>query len=143
VVHSPSCGEEHEKRTAECRDRSVSFSEHHRGRARITVASPTGIELAWMAAFLCHTIWCAPKTPARTASKLSLIGPSERATTASGQDQRLTKSDSDKGAAIIPIDAQPLGTHGFGRAAGRYDREDFRPSSIGRTRSGLWELPRP
>jgi hypothetical protein len=33
--------------------------------------------------------------------------------------------------------------HGFGRAAGRYDREDFRPSSIGRTRSGLWEPPRP
>ena len=31
VVHSPSCGEEHEKRTAECRDDSVSFSEHHRG----------------------------------------------------------------------------------------------------------------
>jgi hypothetical protein len=63
--------------------------------------------------------------------------------TASGQGQRLTKSDSDKGAAIIPIDAQPLGMDGFGRAAGRYDREDFRPSSIGRTRSGLWEPPRP
>ena len=31
VVHSPSCGEEHEKRTAECRDGSVSFSEHRRG----------------------------------------------------------------------------------------------------------------
>jgi predicted RNA-binding Zn-ribbon protein involved in translation (DUF1610 family) len=31
LVHSPSCGEEHEKRTAECRDGSVSFSEHHRG----------------------------------------------------------------------------------------------------------------
>jgi predicted RNA-binding Zn-ribbon protein involved in translation (DUF1610 family) len=30
-VHSPSCGEEHEKRTAECRDGSVSYSEHHRG----------------------------------------------------------------------------------------------------------------
>ena len=29
---------------------------------------------------------------------------------------------------IIPIDAQPLGTNGFGRAAGREDdREDFRP----------------
>jgi hypothetical protein len=52
-------------------------------------------------------------------------------------------SDSNKGAAIIPIDAQPLGTTGFGRAAGRYDREDFRPSSIGRTRSGLRESPRP
>src|ERR1700750_822227 len=47
---------------------------------------------------------------------------SERATTASGQVQRLTKSDSDKGAAIIPIDAQLLGTNGFGRASGRYDR---------------------
>jgi predicted RNA-binding Zn-ribbon protein involved in translation (DUF1610 family) len=31
VVHSPSCGKEPEKRTAECRDGSVSFSEHHRG----------------------------------------------------------------------------------------------------------------
>lgn len=31
VVHSPSCGEEHQKRTAECRDGSVSYSEHHRG----------------------------------------------------------------------------------------------------------------
>jgi hypothetical protein len=31
VVHSPSCGQEHEKRTAECRDGSVSFSEHHSG----------------------------------------------------------------------------------------------------------------
>jgi predicted RNA-binding Zn-ribbon protein involved in translation (DUF1610 family) len=28
LVHSPSCGEEHQKRTAECRDGSVSFSEH-------------------------------------------------------------------------------------------------------------------
>ena len=31
VVHSPSCGEEHQKRTAECRDGRVSFSEHDRG----------------------------------------------------------------------------------------------------------------
>jgi predicted RNA-binding Zn-ribbon protein involved in translation (DUF1610 family) len=31
VVHSPSCGEEHEKRTAECRDGSVSFSGHYCG----------------------------------------------------------------------------------------------------------------
>ena len=31
LVHSPSCGEEHEKRTAECRDGSVSYSKHHRG----------------------------------------------------------------------------------------------------------------
>jgi predicted RNA-binding Zn-ribbon protein involved in translation (DUF1610 family) len=30
-VHSPSCGEERQRRTAECRDGSVSFSEHHRG----------------------------------------------------------------------------------------------------------------
>jgi hypothetical protein len=43
-------------------------------------------------------------------SKLSLIrASSQRATSASGQGQRLTKSDSDKGAANIPIDAQPLG----------------------------------
>jgi hypothetical protein len=35
--------------------------------------------------------------------------------------------------------------NGFGRAAERYDghdREDFRPSSIGRTHSRLWEPPR-
>ena len=31
LVHSPSCGAEHEKRTAGCRDGSVSYSEHHRG----------------------------------------------------------------------------------------------------------------
>jgi hypothetical protein len=31
VVHSPSCGEEHGKPTADCRDGSVSFSEHHQG----------------------------------------------------------------------------------------------------------------
>ena len=31
LVHSPSCGEERQKRAAECRDGSVSFSEHHRG----------------------------------------------------------------------------------------------------------------
>jgi len=40
LVHSPSCGQEHEKRTAECRDGSVSFSEHHLGNARTTAASP-------------------------------------------------------------------------------------------------------
>ena len=37
-------------------------------------------------------------------------------------DQRVTLGP----LAIIPIDAQPLGTNGFGRAAGRNDREDFR-----------------
>jgi predicted RNA-binding Zn-ribbon protein involved in translation (DUF1610 family) len=31
LVHSPSCGQEHLRRTAECRDGSVSFSEHHPG----------------------------------------------------------------------------------------------------------------
>jgi hypothetical protein len=113
------------------------------GRARITVASPTGIELAWMAAFLCHTIGARLRhRPHSIQAELDQAS-SEQPTPASGQDQRLTKSDSDKGAAIIPIDAQPLGTTGFGRAAGRYDREDFRPSSIGRTRSGLREPPRP
>jgi hypothetical protein len=30
-VHSPSCGEERQKRTTECSDGSVSFSEHPRG----------------------------------------------------------------------------------------------------------------
>lgn len=31
LVHSPSCSEEHQRRTAECRDGSISYSEHHRG----------------------------------------------------------------------------------------------------------------
>jgi hypothetical protein len=111
------------------------------GRARITVASPTGIELAGWRPFSAIRLARA-RRPQSVQAELEQAS-SEQATTASGQDQHLTRSDSDKGAAIIPIDAQPLGTHGFGRAAGRYDREDFRPSSIGRTRSGLWEPPRP
>lgn len=58
-----------------------------------------------------------PKTSCR-ATELSLIRlDPARPRQASGQDQRLTKSHSDKGAAIIPIDAQLLGTSGFGRAA--------------------------
>jgi hypothetical protein len=31
LVHSPSCGEEPQRHTADCRDGSVSFSEHHSG----------------------------------------------------------------------------------------------------------------
>ncbi len=31
LVHSPSCGQEHLRPTADCRDGSVSFSEHRRG----------------------------------------------------------------------------------------------------------------
>jgi Protein of unknown function (DUF3761) len=31
VVHSPSCGTEPDHKTADCRDGSVSHSEHHRG----------------------------------------------------------------------------------------------------------------
>jgi predicted RNA-binding Zn-ribbon protein involved in translation (DUF1610 family) len=31
VVHSPSCGSEHLRRAAICRDGSVSYSEHHSG----------------------------------------------------------------------------------------------------------------
>ena len=74
----------------------------------ITVASPTGIELAWMAAFLSHTIGARlRRRPESVQAELDRVS-SERATPASGQDQRLTRSDSDKGAAIIPIDAQPL-----------------------------------
>ena len=34
VVHSPSCGEEHEKRTAECRDRARDRDPDHRFNAR-------------------------------------------------------------------------------------------------------------
>ena len=31
LVHSPSCGKEHLRPTAQCRDGSISYSEHHRG----------------------------------------------------------------------------------------------------------------
>ncbi len=31
LVHSPSCGNEHLRPTAGCRDGSISYSEHHRG----------------------------------------------------------------------------------------------------------------
>jgi hypothetical protein len=31
IVHSPSCGSEHQRQTAVCRDGSVSYSEHHSG----------------------------------------------------------------------------------------------------------------
>ena len=82
-----------------------------------------------------------PEPPPAERPSFSSISLIQAATTASGEGQRLTNSDSD--AAIIPIDAQSLGKNGFGRADGRYDREDFRPSSIGRTRSGLREPPRP
>jgi Protein of unknown function (DUF3761) len=44
VVHAPSCDEEHEQRTAECRDGRLSFSEHPSEHARITVEWNTGIE---------------------------------------------------------------------------------------------------
>jgi predicted RNA-binding Zn-ribbon protein involved in translation (DUF1610 family) len=44
VVHSPSCGEEHQKRTAECRDGSLSFQNTTVGRARSMAASRTGIK---------------------------------------------------------------------------------------------------
>jgi hypothetical protein len=61
------------------------------GRARITVASPTGIELARMAAFLCHTIGARLRQrPQSVAVELNQL-PSEQAATASGQDQHLTK----------------------------------------------------
>jgi hypothetical protein len=49
VVHSASCGEEKSFRhTAECRDGSTSFSEHHRAPARTTMESRIGTE--WPAA---------------------------------------------------------------------------------------------
>jgi Protein of unknown function (DUF3761) len=37
LVHSPSCGEEPQKPTAECRDGSVSFSEHHTGTSSVAL----------------------------------------------------------------------------------------------------------
>jgi hypothetical protein len=45
VVHSPSCGNEPEKHTAECRDGSTSFSEHHRGTCSYHGGVPLG--LSW------------------------------------------------------------------------------------------------
>jgi hypothetical protein len=55
AVHSPSCGEEPEKRRNAAMAVSA-FQSTIVGRARITVASPTGIEPARMAGFLFHTI---------------------------------------------------------------------------------------
>lgn len=77
------------------------------GRAPFTAESPIGIELARTAGFHCHTIGARlRRRPQSVQAELDQAS-SEQATTASGQDQRLTKSDSDKGAAIIPIDALP------------------------------------
>ena len=130
VVHSPSCDEEHEKRAAEVpRWQRQLFGTPSGDVLASRRRCPLGLSWHGCRSFFAVRL----KSQARFAEGI----------TASGQRQRLTKSDLDKGAAIIPIDAQPLGTNGFGRAAGRYDREDFRPSSIGRTRSGLWEPPRP
>jgi hypothetical protein len=46
VLHSPSCGQEHEKRTAEWRDGSVSFRSITAGPALTTAAWRTGIDSA-------------------------------------------------------------------------------------------------
>jgi hypothetical protein len=73
------------------------------GRARFMAVSRTGIELARMAGVLCRTS-LRPQSVRASAQLAS----SRQATTASGRGQRLTNGDSDKGAAIIPIDAQPL-----------------------------------
>jgi hypothetical protein len=74
--------------------------------ARITAASPTGIKAGTDGGLSLPEIGTGPENIQAELNRAS----SEQATTASGQDQRLTKNDSDKGAAIIPIDAQPLGT---------------------------------
>jgi hypothetical protein len=64
-------------------------------------------------------------------------------TTVPGQDQLLACESLGPGRGDYPIDAQPHGSNGFGRATVRNDREDFRLSSIGRTRSGLREVAAP
>ena len=64
-------------------------------------------------------------------------------TTVPGQDWLLACESLGPGRGDYPIDAQPHGSNGFGRATVRNDREDFRPSSIGRTRSGLREVAAP
>jgi hypothetical protein len=46
VLHSPSCGQEHEKRTAECRDGALAFRSITAGPARTTAAWRTGIDPA-------------------------------------------------------------------------------------------------
>ena len=74
--------------------------------ARITAASPTGIKAGTDGGLSLPEIGTGPENIQAELNRAS----SEQATTASGQDQRITKNDSDKGAAIIPIDAQPLGT---------------------------------
>jgi hypothetical protein len=74
--------------------------------ARITAASPAGIKAGTDGGLSLPEIGTGPESVQAELNRAS----SEQATTASGQDQRITKNDSDKGAAIIPIDAQPLGT---------------------------------
>src|SRR5580698_1495548 len=64
-------------------------------------------------------------------------------TTVPGQDWLLACESLGPGRGDYPIDAQPHGSNGFGRATVRNDREDFRLSSIGRTRSGLREVAAP
>jgi hypothetical protein len=60
---------------------------------------PTGIELARIAAFLCRTI--SARLERRPQSVQADRASFTQVVTASGQDHRLTKSDSDKGAATI------------------------------------------
>ena len=87
---------------------------------------------------------CTPASTPRFCDRatIDLLIQASRDSPGSGStlNQRVTRT---RGAAILPIDAQPPGTDGFGRAAGLNDREDFRQSSIGRTRSGLREPPGP
>ena len=59
-----------------------------------------------------------------------MSSPRSARTTASGQGHHLQETDLDQGAAIIPIDAQPRGISGFGRAAARDDREDSDPPPL-------------
>ena len=71
VLHSPSCGQGHEKRTAECRDGSVSFSEDHRGPARTRGRGALGLTLPLGARSSLHG--CPkPAPPPAGASGLSL-----------------------------------------------------------------------
>jgi hypothetical protein len=81
--------------------------------------------------------------PESIQAELKRVPPAQPAT-ASGQDQRLTKNDSDKGAAIIPIDAQiARNKKASEEPPGGTTERTSRPSSIGRTCSGLREPPRP
>jgi hypothetical protein len=94
--------------------------------ARITAVSLTGIEAGTDGDPFLPELGAGPENIQAELIRAS----SAQATTASDQDQRLTKNDSDKGAAIIPIDAQPLGTKRLRKSRRAVRRRGLPTSSL-------------